>query len=442
MSDLHSLSSMITRPIFFVTTDCNLAVGLVDLLPNYHIVTRTLHPLIHVLRAAGKKVFCLEESSPTHLSAHNAGSLLRHPLVTEYITSHSPSQQSIILVFKNSPQIEKWCQIQGYVLASNSVALTQPLEDKITFSQTFSQIEGVPLLPFKIASASKFQPESFPCVIQTAHGWAGKSTHIIHDQLQFNKIKSDLKDQTIKYTPYISGRTYTINACIYQDQIYHSQPALQINPPHPEFSSNPAATCGRQWPAINLNPHMVSGIIHTTDVIGTYLRNQGYQGHFGVDFLVTQDQHYVLEINPRFTASESWSSQLDILYDHIPLSLIHLMSFLNFTDALTLNSKPISGTQLIMRNNLDHVVTVREAIPCGSFSFHDGQLHFDSSQYHLTSLSTPQIIIKCPRIGSEISPGNEILRVETNYSLISDTGILPQDFTQALINLKHQLLAS
>lgn len=431
-----------SHPIFFVTTDINFSLGLVDVLPNYHIITSHYHPIIDQLQSAGKHVYCLEQTGVTPLPADNAGSLLNHPAVISYIRQNSP--QPFIYVFKSSPQIEKACHKHNFQLLANPVHITFPLEDKIQFYQDFSQHQGIPLITSQIVDSDKLSQAvtTFPCVVQTSRGWAGKSTHIIHNQTQLIELSHTLQNTKAKLMPYISGFSYTINACIFRDQILTTAIASQINSPHPEFASNPAATCGRQWPAVGLSETEQQSLLSITRKIGSHLQQKNYHGHFGVDFILDQEARhpYVLEINPRLTASESWYSNLEILSQKTPLSIYHVASLINQTGDLPVDLTSPHGTQLIIRNSLSTSLTLSKQVTPGIYDELSTSAIPLNFQYHLTSQNSPQMLLRSAPMGKQISPGAEILRLETNYPLLDNTGKLPSQLIDQLVALKHWLI--
>ncbi|HPH19617.1 MAG TPA: ATP-grasp domain-containing protein, partial [Haliscomenobacter sp.] len=54
-----------------------------------------------------------------------------------------------------------------------------------------------------------------------------------------------------------------------------------------------------------------------------------YRGFFGLDFLVSENQVYLLECNPRLTASFAFYTQIELKNDLTPLFYFDLAEFIN-----------------------------------------------------------------------------------------------------------------
>jgi biotin carboxylase len=67
-----------------------------------------------------------------------------------------------------------------------------------------------------------------------------------------------------------------------------------------------------------------------TVAIGEHLRQAGYWGYFGLDFLLDQDTGalYLGELNPRITGVTPLTSQAALEQDEVPLLLFHLLEWL------------------------------------------------------------------------------------------------------------------
>ena len=83
--------------IFFVSPDVKRGIGLVEVLPNYHLICTYDDPVIAILRKNGAKIFCLEEKIYDEAYRfNNSGKLLEHPQVVSYIRSQAKSRPQIM----------------------------------------------------------------------------------------------------------------------------------------------------------------------------------------------------------------------------------------------------------------------------------------------------------------------------------------------------------
>jgi biotin carboxylase len=96
-----------------------------------------------------------------------------------------------------------------------------------------------------------------------------------------------------------------------------------------------------------------------------------YLGFFGLDFLVDQNnQVYLLECNPRLTASFAFYTKLELSQNLFPLFLLHLAQFVDLPNIPTtnqiqteLNSTLISGSEITRKVNSKTIGKLQKLIP-------------------------------------------------------------------------------
>ncbi|MFZ2153237.1 MAG: ATP-grasp domain-containing protein [Microgenomates group bacterium] len=264
------------------------------------------------------------------LDQKNSGRLLSHPLCLDFIKKNTPSGfVPAIIPFKPSPKIDLICTQNNWVKISNPSSTNRYFEDKIIFADLLDK-QGISHLPHLI---STFNHQNYHqiqqkfgqhLVIQTHFGWAGNSSYLSHD---FNDINSKIVDGTpIKASPFFQGISLINNCCLIDNQLIQSPPGLQFTG-HPLLTDNPLATVGRQWPShtpANINQQLFD----ITTNFSKILSSHKYKGFFGLDFFVSQDKVYLLECNPRLTASFAFYTQIEQKNQLDPLFYYHLLSFL------------------------------------------------------------------------------------------------------------------
>jgi len=261
----------------------------------------------------------------------NSGKFLSEPKVVEFIKNKSSktNHQVVIIPFKPSGKIEHICQKENWIYAANSAKMNRYLEDKINFSK-LCQKHNLPTIPsiidiFDQTTFQKYQ-EIFGdnLVIQTRFGWAGKSTFKASN---WEEIKDKIPNQTpVKFAPFMSGYSLINNCCITNAGLIQSPPGLQYTG-LTQFTQNPFTTVGRQWPSYA--PLEIIGKIKTlTQQFADILINLDYHGFFGLDFFVDKDNVYILECNPRLTASFDLYHQIETKNSINSLFFFHLLSFL------------------------------------------------------------------------------------------------------------------
>ncbi|MFA6518539.1 MAG: ATP-grasp domain-containing protein [Candidatus Shapirobacteria bacterium] len=236
-----------------------------------------------------------------------------------------------IMPFKPSAKTEKICQKQNWLVLSNPAKLNRLLEDKIKFSQLCHQ-HKLPTIPHLVApldqenfllAQKKFGPK---LVLQTHFGWAGNSTFYFES---YQEIANKISPNTLcKFSPYLEGYTLINNCCQTKFGLIQSPVGRQLTGLK-EYTQNPFATVGRQWPSL-APQSVINQVVEVTKLLSDkLLKKYDYRGFFGIDFFVHQNRVMILEINPRLTASFGFYTKLETDNNITPLFLFHLAEFLN-----------------------------------------------------------------------------------------------------------------
>ncbi|MCL5797821.1 MAG: ATP-grasp domain-containing protein [Patescibacteria group bacterium] len=346
--------------IFYITPDVKRGIGLDTVLPGYHIVCLYPDPIISPLRKKGANIFCLSEKERLDKleSYATSGSLLTHPLVSEYIEMRSKHPN--ILVFKPSKKVEFLCSERGYRLLVNTRELNDRFEDKVLFYELIRDkiVENsVPGLTGRLKDM-KFEmivkELDLPFVVQFAHGWAGKTTFFIDSEDGFEKITDKFPHTKVKVNKYIEGFTLLNNVCVLSDgNILMSPVALQIGG-IPELREKKGVTCGRQWPVDFIEADQNKLITEITEKVGKLMFIDGFKGFFGLDFIVEKNsgKTYISECNARFTASSAFFTRLEADAGLVPMASFHLAAFLDRDYPFHYSQdENLSASQLILRNS-------------------------------------------------------------------------------------------
>lgn len=303
-----------------------------------------------------KKIYLSDYPS---IKVKNSGKLLSHPQVIEYIKKTSKNFTPAIIPFKPSSRIDFVCQKNGWLNISNPGPINRFLEDKIKFAKLCQKYK-LPNVPFSIDTFSsknfqKYQKKYGPnLVIQSHFGWAGNSTFC---SSSWSQIKDKItKNTVVKYSPLIES-SYSLlnNCCLTKHGLIQSPPALQYTGVYP-YTTNPFTTVGRQWPSF-APQKIINEIEIITENFSQILKEIGYKGFFGLDFLIDKNQIFLLECNPRLTASFSFYTQLELEQGINPLFYLHLLEFLKINYDLNLktekkrfNNSQIIGSELTPKN--------------------------------------------------------------------------------------------
>jgi predicted ATP-grasp superfamily ATP-dependent carboligase len=333
---------------YFLVVDNFLDINLPQL-KNFHPVYAFKNSHIDKLKAQNLPYFCLEEEGII-LSEKNSGRLLSHQKVIDYIKSTSTNLTPVIIPFKPSAKIEFICKQFNWIDASNSHLLNRFLEDKIKFTQ-FCIENNLNIIPsiidhFNQSNFIKYQ-QAFnqKLVIQSHFGWAGKSTFSTEN---WEEIKDKIPaDTLVKFSPFIQGYSLLNNCCLTKKGLIQSPPAVQYTGISP-FTTNPFTTVGRQWPSL-APVEITEKIKNITQNFANLIEKMNYKGFFGLDFLINGEDVYLLECNPRLTASFAFYTEIEINQNLNPLFLFHLAEFINldFDFNLEIEQKRFYNSQII-----------------------------------------------------------------------------------------------
>lgn len=326
MNDIIKTLSTSGYDFYFLVVDNFLDINIQKYLPNFY--------QIYAYKKEGinTRDFCLE-SLGEKISEKNTGRLISHPKVIEFIKNNSliTGNKVAIVPFKPSAKLDLVCKKNNWLNISNPTQINRTLEDKIKFTQ-FCTDNNLPIILSKIITLSEIEfiktQKEFgdKLVVQTHFGWAGNSTHFA---TKWEDIKNKITIGTIiKISPYIEGYSLLNNCCLTNLGLIQSPPALQFTGLS-EFTKNPFATVGRQWPCLAPSS-ILQKINDISEKFGSAISDLKYKGFFGLDFIIDKNNNvYLLECNPRLTASFAFYTDIEIHNQVTPLFFFHLLEFLN-----------------------------------------------------------------------------------------------------------------
>lgn len=309
-----------------------------------------------------KKIYLSDYPS---IKVKNSGKLLSHPSVIKFIRENSKKNNHTpaIIPFKPSAKIDFICKKEKWVCIGNSSSLNRILEDKIKFTE-ICKLYNLPQIPFftdefNEDNYKKYLEKFKKMVIQTHFGWAGKSTYF---STSWEDIKSKIAIGThVKFLPFLEGFTLLNNCCLTKFGLIQSPPALQYTGLK-HFTNNPFTTVGRQWPSL-VSKEILKKVQDITKNFSSILSQYNYKGFFGLDFLVSEKQVFLLECNPRLTASFDFYTQIEEKQNLTPLFLFHLAEFLKLDYEIDITAeqkrfenKKIVGSELVKRDDKNNPI--------------------------------------------------------------------------------------
>lgn len=460
-----------TNNIFYITNDPERAIGLEKVLDNFHIVCIDNNDIVTELLKRGMNVFSLENSlSQKNVIFRNSNRLLENPETQKYIKENSKNR-NFLITFKISPAFEKSAQDLGYKILNTSSQLNRKFENKISQFHFLQEI-GVSLpksFVCKLNNSTFIEMSKElgnPFVIQFDRGHTGSGTIFLKSEDQFNELVRLFPNREVKFSEYIKGQAWTLNAVTTRLGVFYGGLSYQITGVK-SLTDAEGATVGNDWTKTQkLTTDEIAQIKKMTEAVGKALYNQGFQGLFGLDIIFSNHKAYLIEINARQPASTSMHTKLMLENNEVPLLLLHVAEFIsknknrfveqinktlskNYTikslkDELYKQNNSLgsgyNASQFVIRNQNKSTISFNKMEKSGVYSLAGEYLR---SGYCVEDLkSDNEYLLLTTSCDRNISAGSEIARIQTKSSCLNENNELKIEFeaiTKKIKSLEYQI---
>ncbi|MDP2593355.1 MAG: hypothetical protein Q8P52_01755 [bacterium] len=342
------------NPIIYVTRDIERALGILPGTKGFYIVTNDTETARRLQSSAQGKIILISRNAIQE-NFTNKGELkdtheLLESLDTRNFLNTIPSPK--IVVFKNTPLIEKICEEYELKLINPSALLAKKIEDKL------SQVEWLGdcakfLPPYEITICRQLTWKGTPFIVQFNHAHSGEGTILIDNEEILKELKTKFPDRDVRKTEYIRGPVFTGNNIIVKDKLLLGSISYQITGQYP-FTDLPFTTVGNDWglPKKMLGKEQRAAYQKIAGKIGDLLIKDGWRGLFGIDVVLDEKagKIFLLEINARQPASASFESRLESHTDeNLSVFEAHLAGLLDLSAKSSVLSEIRNGGQLIQR---------------------------------------------------------------------------------------------
>lgn len=458
------------KSLFYFARDPERALGLATVLENYHIIHVLKSQYISCFDKTGVNYFCLEDNNTVNTFPGGARILLKNPTVLEYLKSHN-HKVNFAQTFKVSPAFVKNAQAQNLTIINSSTETTRTFEEKMTQYKELSahvnfpksiicRFDQMTFLQIVQSLGGKF-------VVQFERGHTGSGTHIIEVEDDFNKLQFENLQRTVKFSSYIEGHTYTLNACVTRVGVFIGGLNFQITG-NTELGAGKGTTLGNDW-SIRTNIESCNDILKQTEIIGSLMYKKGFRGMFGIDLVVTENgQIFIIEVNARQTASTPMYTKIQLLKEEIPLSMLHLLEFFDLDlqvkpkEYNKRNITPENYSQVFIRAQkefrVNHQVDMGvyrlqgdnaainrytdEVAPTTIFldEDRDKSLLFQKYAASVDFMDKQGVLVLAPVKERIIKKGEELARIQLKQSAVDNSGKLSPWIIESLNAIKyHQL---
>lgn len=271
---------------------------------------------------------------------------------------------------------------------SNDSAVASKFENKVWLRQYFDKLLNfppfviVPLHSLREGSLSDFSQRlnADGLIIQDATLSGGRGTYSITTDREYNACIDSLRvDRDVqsahdlvvvskRLTPMVER---TLQVCLTDSAIY-------VGPVQAQLLSDPLLVSDQPGDIQFCGGRIAPGLV--TDVqreamrqaahsIGKELQARGYRGILGVDFIISDNQVYPIEVNPRLTGL---SLLLAYLQQEVPYLLLHILELANSTYDVTVEpamaDQGIQGSFIQVYAQEDGICTLRSGVYNGEGS--------------------------------------------------------------------------
>jgi hypothetical protein len=193
--------------------------------------------------------------------------------------------------------------------------------------------------------------------------------------------------------------------------------------------------CGHDWSlAKNLPDSLVEKSKEMTLKIGELLKEEGYRGIFGIDFIWDQkyDKIIPIEMNPRILGTFPAQVQLQVENGEVPLAAFHLLECLNINYFIKPKSvyggeSNYEGSQIILFNFLGKDVVFNKDLKAGVYKIEkDEGLSFLRPGFELADIVNPEeefiLTDGVPGKGDVVKKNKKILKIMAKRGISEEGG--------------------
>lgn len=168
-----------------------------------------------------------------------------------------------------------------------------------------------------------------PVVFRRSRTSGGEGFVLVEDPSQVVSAWPSVPEAFVSVAPYlVDSLPLNVGATVWRDGVTVHRPSVQLIG-LPGCVTRPFGYCGNDFGlAATLEAELIDEIERTTVTIGRWMREHGYLGTFGIDYLLHQGRLLFTEVNPRFQGSTPASCRLSIDANEPCLMLEHVAAFL------------------------------------------------------------------------------------------------------------------
>jgi hypothetical protein len=287
---------------------------------------------------------------------------------------------------------------------------------------------------------------SLPFVLQHEQLSGGKGTYIVKSYADFIMALSSLPpDGRIVASQHISdARERSVQCCSTRLGTVHGDLQKQIVR-SPQLCNLAASVvngyCGAEIGTVRSSMTVTQSVQRVIDTIGTHMATSGFRGVFGIDFLVRDDELYILEINARLTGVTPLLTMIYQSHGAIPFYLLHALELGGYdytVDRLQASSNFDSiGSLLLLQSQADQTMTIAATWRSGIYDVLDDGLQFvrSDSRFQNSDSASAIFIQQYVPAGETVRPGGRLIAILTRHAVLDDQDALLPEMKRLVASL-------
>lgn len=369
--------------------------------------------LLTWMRKNGAEVWCFEELYPEDKLPRTTSELLGNAKTLKWL--RSLGKDLSFLVFKPSNRIHSFIRKEGWELLAPDPTVCRQLEDKITFFELAKKYElSIPMSEIILWEENKVEDyrKNFgdPMIVQERMGHAGSCTHVVRSSTKFNGLKSGAR---VKISEFISGPTYTFNAYVSPGGKLVVSRVYQQLMDVPQWNEFEMGTVGIS-PELNLSEETYVQLKDLLVLMVPLFQEVKYAGFFGLDLIWNGKKWYLIECNPRFTASISLQCLTDLANGKTPILKLHAEQTEPAEHRFDFLEKPDdSFGHVVLRNSKNRSWKIPRTLKSGVYYQKEGKWQLKNRSYDARELEGDELLlILANEAGTEIEPGSDFAALQ------------------------------
>jgi len=368
--------------------------------------------------------------------------LLNHPAVADHLRRSGSGGGALFLMFDAHTEALA-CKL-GLTVAFPPARLRQHLDNKLTTTHLANRA-GIPSVPNMLARVDSYAALRRAAhalgpdlVVQLPYGDSGTTTFFISSEADFQSYAGQIVEQpAVKIMKRIRCRQATIEGCVTRYGTLVG-PLMTELIGFAELTPYVGGWCGNEVfgaaRSAAFSPDIRQQAQQATIAIGEQIRQEGYWGSFGLDFLIDQDTGalYLGELNPRITGVTPLTSQAALDQSDMPLLLFHLLEWFGVEYALDveqLNRRWVdaeqtsSWSQMIIEHTADAAETLTQVPATGFWHMElDGTLQFSRRVFQPQAVAgvSEAFFLRTVDPGHTPERGQSVGRLLTRGRLMTD----------------------